>query len=337
MNEEKLAINETKPLLTIAIPTYNRVRYLKQLLTTLARQLAGERRVELIVSDNASVDETPSVVEEFVKQGLHIRYFRNESNVGADQNFIQCFELARGKYVWVFGDDDIIADGAILAILSQCETKDYDIVFVNSFPLTDASPTRTIHGPIRAIEILDARDFARRVNIFLTFISVNILNKDRILTSAPAPFSELLGTTLVQLGWTYAALSRFERGLFIQERLIGARANAAGGYKLLEVFGPLLKKITQERLPQALAHIVLNGTIQRFWPTMLYQYTNSKINFLSAGQPHQVLGNAFSDNFRYWVFAFPIIALPQPLAACWLIAVRVVNRIDKALGFLLLR
>jgi glycosyltransferase involved in cell wall biosynthesis len=37
---------------------YNRARYLKQLLTTLVGQLADEHRVELIVSDNVSADET---------------------------------------------------------------------------------------------------------------------------------------------------------------------------------------------------------------------------------------------------------------------------------------
>ena len=43
-----------RPLLTIAIPTYNRSEYLAQLLTALAPQLAREPRVELLISDNAS-------------------------------------------------------------------------------------------------------------------------------------------------------------------------------------------------------------------------------------------------------------------------------------------
>jgi glycosyltransferase involved in cell wall biosynthesis len=43
-----------RPLLTIAIPTYNRSACLTQLLEALRPQLVGESRVELIVSDNAS-------------------------------------------------------------------------------------------------------------------------------------------------------------------------------------------------------------------------------------------------------------------------------------------
>ena len=50
----------TKPLLTIAIPTHNRASCLKDLLILLADQVKSEPRIELIISDNASPDETPS-------------------------------------------------------------------------------------------------------------------------------------------------------------------------------------------------------------------------------------------------------------------------------------
>ena len=102
-----------KPLLTIAIPTYNRAACLKDLLSALADQLKDEPRVELIISDNASPDETPSVVQDFVARGLQVRYIRNAQNIGPDANFLQCFEAARGKYVWVFSDDDLIIPGAV--------------------------------------------------------------------------------------------------------------------------------------------------------------------------------------------------------------------------------
>ena len=102
-----------RPLLTIAIPTYNRSGFLAQLLEILAPQLAGESRVELIISDNASPDDTPEVVASFREKGLALIYRRNETNIGPDANFLQCFEQARGEYLWLFGDDDIILPGGI--------------------------------------------------------------------------------------------------------------------------------------------------------------------------------------------------------------------------------
>jgi glycosyltransferase involved in cell wall biosynthesis len=65
MGEELLTTESTRPLLTIAIPNFNRAGYLKELLSLLAAQLRNEPRVELIISDNASPDETPAVVQDF--------------------------------------------------------------------------------------------------------------------------------------------------------------------------------------------------------------------------------------------------------------------------------
>src|ERR1700741_4037653 len=101
------------PLLTIAIPTYYRGRFLNQLLEILAPQLKGESRVELIISDNSSQDETPAVVDSFKKTGLSVTYKRNETNIGADANFLQCYQMASGEYVWIVGDDDVIVSGGL--------------------------------------------------------------------------------------------------------------------------------------------------------------------------------------------------------------------------------
>jgi glycosyltransferase involved in cell wall biosynthesis len=54
-----------RPLLTFAVPTYNRAKYLDQLLGVLLKQLHGESRVEVIVLDNASTDNMPAVVEDY--------------------------------------------------------------------------------------------------------------------------------------------------------------------------------------------------------------------------------------------------------------------------------
>ena len=91
-----------RPLLTIAIPTYNRSGCLAQLLDGLTPQLEGETRVELLICDNASPDDTSSVAASFRERGLALIYSRNETNIGSDANFIRCYEMAHGEYVWIF-------------------------------------------------------------------------------------------------------------------------------------------------------------------------------------------------------------------------------------------
>jgi abequosyltransferase len=324
----------TKPLLTIAIPTYNRAAYLRELLSSLAGQLRDEAQLELIISDNGSPDETPAVVEESIAGGMRIRYIRNTQNIGADANFLQCFEQARGKYVWLFSDDDLIVPGGVAKVLEYCQGADYDLLSLSNDPIEE-TPTPIAAGPRHdAMDISDPREYAKRVHVFFTFISGNIINKDTVLAAGPKPFSELIGTGLIQLGWTYTALNRFSRGLYIREKLIAVRLNNAGGYKLFQVFGPTLVTITKNWLRSAiLGQIVINGVVQRFWPSMLFEYKKCASSFTDQAKPQDVLTPLFRDNLRYWLFAYPVAVLPYHLSAGWLFIARVFNRLDKAAGY----
>ena len=144
MGEELQESEISKPLLTIAVPTYNRAWCLRELLPLLVDQLTDEPRIELLISDNASSDDTPSVVGEAAAQGLRARYIRNDQNVGPDANFLQCFEQARGKYVWLFSDDDLIVPGGLAKILKYCEAAELrpdlgEQLFLRRVPYASAS------------------------------------------------------------------------------------------------------------------------------------------------------------------------------------------------------
>jgi abequosyltransferase len=334
MDKELKSPDSAKPLLTIAIPTYNRAGYLKDLLSMLADQLKDEPRVELIISDNASPDETPSVVQGFVDRGLPVRYIRNAEDIGPDANFLQCFEQARGKYVWIFSDDDLILPGALSKILIYCASGEYDLMWVSNYAFGGLHTPRTVNPNMDAIEISDPRAYVKRVHVFFTFISGNIINKDTVLAAGAKSFSSLIGTGLIQLGWAYTALNRFSCGLFIREKLVAVRENNTGGYKLFQVFGPTLATITEDWLrSSSLARVVMNGTVQRFWPLMLLQYKKCASAFSRESEPQVVLTPLFKDNIRYWTFVYPVIVLPFPLAKAWVFATRLLNRMDQAAGF----
>lgn len=96
--------------LSICIPTYNRVRYLKELLPSVLDQADAEG-VEVVVSDNASTDDTAEYLRAIKHPSL--RWWTNDVNIGGDRNFLKCVAEARGEYVWLFGDDDIMPAGAV--------------------------------------------------------------------------------------------------------------------------------------------------------------------------------------------------------------------------------
>ena len=93
------------PLVTIGISTYNRARgYLPHALGSAVAQ--SYPSLEIVVSDNCSTDDTEAVVAGFADP--RIRYFRQATNIGANNNFNFCLSQARGAYFLLLHDDDLI-------------------------------------------------------------------------------------------------------------------------------------------------------------------------------------------------------------------------------------
>ena len=109
-------------LVSLCIPTFNRVGTLHNLLKEVQEQLkdpAIGEHVEIVISDNASTDGTEIMVEQFIAQGLPIRYFRQASNLGFGKNLNNVVSLAKGRYCWLMGSDDVPVKGALAAVLQR--------------------------------------------------------------------------------------------------------------------------------------------------------------------------------------------------------------------------
>lgn len=114
---------DLRPLVTIAIPTYNRAEtYLATALESALRQTYP--RTEILVSDNASTDGTAVLVRRFTDARL--RYIRHETNIGANRNFNICLEQAAGDYFLLLHDDDLIDEDFVATCM---EAAGYQTTF----------------------------------------------------------------------------------------------------------------------------------------------------------------------------------------------------------------
>ena len=96
-------------LVSIGLPVYNGEAHLRCALDSLLAQ--SYRRLEIVISDNASTDRTPIICEEYASCDQRIRYYRNDSNLGPTANFNRAFELAVGEYfMWTSHDDHFAPD-----------------------------------------------------------------------------------------------------------------------------------------------------------------------------------------------------------------------------------
>ena len=110
-----------EPMVTIALPTYNRAQtFLRPAIECALGQ--DWENLEIIVSDNCSTDNTAEVVKSYSDKRL--RYVRQEHNIGANNNFNFCISEAAGSYFLLFHDDDVIDSDLVSACMkaANCST-----------------------------------------------------------------------------------------------------------------------------------------------------------------------------------------------------------------------
>ena len=94
----------TNPQLSIGMPVFNAERYLRAAIDSLLAQTYAD--FELIISDNASTDDTEAICREYAAADARVQYHRQPTNRGAAWNFNHVFELSCGEYFkWAAADD----------------------------------------------------------------------------------------------------------------------------------------------------------------------------------------------------------------------------------------
>jgi glycosyltransferase involved in cell wall biosynthesis len=93
------------PKLSIGLPVYNGRRYLGEALDSLLAQSFTD--FELIISDNASTDDTEEICRRFAAEDRRIRYIRQPRNIGANPNHNFVVREARGEYFKFAAHDDL--------------------------------------------------------------------------------------------------------------------------------------------------------------------------------------------------------------------------------------
>lgn len=101
----------TQPRVTIGLPVYNGADYLEEALESIVNQTFTG--FELIITDNASTDDTAAICHRFAARDARIRYYRNPKNVGAAKNYNLSVMLARGEYFKWAAHDDLMASSLL--------------------------------------------------------------------------------------------------------------------------------------------------------------------------------------------------------------------------------
>jgi glycosyltransferase involved in cell wall biosynthesis len=96
---------------SVCIPTYNYGHFIGEAIESVLRQTFQD--FEIIITDNASTDNTEAIVSKLSETDPRIRYERNPSNLGMVANWNRCLSLATGDYVKILCADDLLKDGCL--------------------------------------------------------------------------------------------------------------------------------------------------------------------------------------------------------------------------------
>jgi glycosyltransferase involved in cell wall biosynthesis len=119
------------PLISVIMPTYNQDDYIEEAIKSVLEQ--NYTNFELIISDNASTDNTQQIVKRYLSDS-RIIYHRNEYNMGMLANMMKAVSLAKGDYCATLPSDDFFLPGLLSQLVSKViANPQIDIVYSNVY------------------------------------------------------------------------------------------------------------------------------------------------------------------------------------------------------------
>ncbi|MBY0499343.1 MAG: glycosyltransferase family 2 protein [Nitrosomonas sp.] len=305
-------------ILSICIPTYNRSKCLGECLSSIFASVVGhESEVEIIISDNASTDDTQNVIRAFHEMHPWIRCHRNEQNIGAERNFYLLATLAQGENIWIFGDDDKMEASAIPIVLDNIRAG-YGLTICN-YSLWDSRfvvQKKKFGLPGKRDQaFVDMNDLMKCFGLHLGYISAVIIKRSLFFKLPPDEYE-----SLVEYGFSflYAVYTGVVKGAckvsYIVEPLICNRGGNSGGYDWYKYFvtgsslvfdRSLSNGYTQSAVLAAKHQVLRDFVIPNFVSMRLLENGSERKKVTG------LLFRHYNKNWLFWVVCAPVLIVPS--------------------------
>lgn len=107
-------MSDSRPILSVVIPTRNRFDYLKSSIKSILS--IESPLLELVVEDNSDSDEPRIWIQENIKDSRLVYHYSND-RVSMSENYDRAMNLASGEYICLIGDDDSVSRDIVAAAL----------------------------------------------------------------------------------------------------------------------------------------------------------------------------------------------------------------------------
>ncbi|MGN0317902.1 MAG: glycosyltransferase family 2 protein [Lachnospira sp.] len=298
-------MNNNEPILSICIPTYNRSEALRQSLERYVSCEGFDDSVEIVISDNASTDNTGEIAAEYAMKFKNIKYYRNETNV-KDSNFELALKRGTGRYLKLQNDATLF-DVDALVYMKDCISRsdtNRPIFFTNDFIYTK------FKGQAK-IECNSFDEFISALSTYVTAISCFGVWKEQL--SDVHNFTKYTELMLNQDDWTYQLLEKYGKCTLFNKHYYNVLPKNGGGYHWFKIHLDNYYKIMQPYIDKGL---IGKKTVKKDKKNLLFHFMPE----LKHTYVYPVNGWAFEKKgtFRYlwkyykkeWYFYALIIIYP---------------------------
>ncbi|WCF05654.1 glycosyltransferase [Paenibacillus thiaminolyticus] len=288
------------PLLSICIPTYNRASDLDCCLKSIFSQLTKDAPVEVIVSDNASTDDTPQVINRYAALYPCLKYSRNSENIGADRNIYHVMRQAQGTFIKMQGDDDYYLEGTLMPLIEVVNShRDCGIIHIH------------VHNNDRRVYTAEgASAFLNASSIMSTFISGMIVRKEDLeRVEEPTKF---IDSCFNQAYLQYAILMNNPKFCVVNRSIFQFGNNQPSGYNFGEIvfrsYQSILtffigKGLTEDDVRAEKKRSLFNYILPWYRGIMTYRYSTDTERF------EEIFSEHYHDELYYEAVLSEIRAL----------------------------
>jgi hypothetical protein len=222
-----------------------------------------------------------------------------EQNLGADGNFLFCFEKSTGKYCWLLGSDDIRVQGFLKYLINELDKdEDYGLVFLQLHQ-PNKWFNRVKTDEVNTKVVLDSQKMISDISIWITFMSSSIIRTEFI---KKIDLRKYYGTSLIQVPLYIKSCLCSEKNLIINYNYCFEPDNdnaGSGGYNFYGVFVDNMFSILQDFVNDGL----LSKCYYERFKRIEYDYyliSNTKAIFIDKIDKIHKTEGAFSIMWKHY-------------------------------------
>lgn len=311
-----------QPLLSFAIPTYQHGHALP---TALDSILSASRatEVEIVVSNNASTDDTVEVLARYVARHANVRTVHQASTVTFDENLARAMEACTGRFIWTMSSDDAVIGPALEYVLATLTAAERDPILVGNWWIGDGDlgPVRLRRAPRPDRLLATPSEAVPVVGLWTLFMSCLVLPANDARAELPR-YRGGDGLTHWKIATRLAAIGVpvIESGSPIVVQRIPDPVNPPYYDVPVVISRNIRKHIDTLRGEVGLASRTARATQSRIVRMVLRAYAGTALQrWPATGRRwfRPLLADYWSFP-AFWLWVMPLYAMPRPvLRAAW--------------------